>query len=181
MKTAFEKLGKCHTYTWLIIMFDLIASLMLGFLKKFNNIFTIISRADIYKSIEEYIGDNIVFEFIARYTGIGLGVILIFYLMVLFLYIIIVFGIPNIMYCINKAVIKNYTGTATNIIVWLLCFLSFIPGIWCTTKMILLFTLLLGVDIMLLHLLVLFLTQVGMIIAYIIIMIQSIINKGDNE
>lgn len=181
MKTAFEKLGKCHTYTWLIIMFDLIASLMLGFLKKFNNIFTIISRADIYKSIEEYIGDNIVFEFIARYTGIGLGVILIFYLMILFLYIVIVFGVPNIMYCINKAVIKNYTGTATNVIVWLLCFLSFVPGIWCTTKMILLFTLLLRVDIMLLHLLVLFLTQIGMIISYIIIMIQSIINKGDNE
>ena len=85
------------------------------------------------------------------------------------------------MYCINKAVIKNYTGTATNIIVWLLCFLSFVPGLWCTTKMTLLFTLLLGVDIMLLHLLVLFLIQIGMIIAYIVIMIQSIINKGDNE
>lgn len=181
MKTAFEKLGRCHTYIWLTIMISLIASLMLGFLKKFNTIFTIISRADIFQSIEEYIGDNIVFEFIARYTGVGLGVILIFYLMILFLYILVAFGIPNLMYCINKAVIKNYTGTATNIIVWLLCFISFIPGIWCTTKMTLLFTLLLSVDIVLLHISILFLTQIGMIIAYIVVMIQSIINKGGNK
>lgn len=181
MKLAFNKLGKYYCYMWLGILFDLLASLMLGFIKKFNNIFTVISRADIYDNIKELIGNNKVFEFISRYTGIGLRIILIFYILILMLYIVIVFGIPNIMYCINKAVIKNYTGTATNIVVWLLCFLSFIPGIWCATKMFVLFTAFLSLNIILIHLAVMFLIQIAMIVIHIVVMFQSRTNKGEQN
>lgn len=181
MRLAFDKLGKYYSYMWIGILFDLLASLVLGFIGKFNNIFTVISRADIYENIKELIGNNVILEFISRYTGIGLGIILIFYLLILMLYILIVFGIPNIVYCINKAVIKNYTGTATNTVVWLLCFISFIPGIWCTTKMIVLFTAFLGLNIPLIHLAVLFLIQLAMIVMYIITMFQSLTNKGEQH
>ena len=177
MKTAFEKLGRYHSYIWLAILFDLLASLMMGFLKKFNNIFTIISRADIFESIEKYVGENVVFEFISRYTGVGIGMILVFYLIILFVYILVAFGIPNVMYVINSAVIKNGTGTATNIVIWLLCFLSFAPGLWLTTKMLIMFTLLLGVNIMLMHLAFLFIIQLAMIALYITTLFQSIFNK----
>lgn len=179
MKVAFEKLGRYHSYIWLAVLFDLLASLMMGFLKKLNNIFTIISRADIFESIEKYIGENIVFEFISRYTGVGLGMILVFYLIVLFVYILIAFGLPNIMYIINSAVIKNSTGTVTNIVVWILCFLSFVPGLWLTTKMFMLFTLLIGVNIMLMHLAILFIIQLVLIALYITTLFQSIFNKEE--
>lgn len=173
MKTAFEKLENYNSYVWIAIFIDVVISLLFGFLKKFTGIITIINRADVYEGIEKYIGENIVFEFISRYTGVGLSVILVFYLMILLAYIFIAFGIPNIMYIITRAFIRNETGSATNFVIWLLCFLSFIPGVWCTTNMITLFTTLANVNIKLYHILALFIIQAAMIVMYIVEAIRS--------
>lgn len=174
MHIAFEKLGKYHCYIWLAILLDITASMVVGFLKKFYNVISVVSRDDIFELLEKHLGETKIIELISRYAGVGFGVLLIFYLLVLFIYIIIAFGIPNLVYIITKVAIRTSTIKFKRFIGWAVCFLSFIPGIWCTTKLVVFFTLLVSVNITLLHLLALFLIQAEMILLYIIAAFKSV-------
>ena len=166
MHTDFEKVGKLYRYIWIAILLDITVSFVCGFFNKFYNIIKIMSRDDILELVEKYLGEKEGIEFISKSAGAGFGILFVIYLLVVFIYIIAAFGIPNLVYVIVKVTVGNNLNKVKRILAWSVCLLSLIPGTWCTTKVIMIFTFFTSINITLLHLLTLSLIQVSTIVVY---------------
>ena len=181
MKRTFDKLGRCYVYLWVAILCNLGISIITGYKDRFDNIITVLSRSDIYSKLELFIKNNIVFEFISRYTGISLKSIIGFYIGILVIYVFITFMIPNIMYIINAAVVKHKTGGATNLVIWLLNLVSLIPGIHCTLELLNVIKKLNTVGIAMTHQIGFVVLEILLILVNVYFMIESFIYKENDD
>lgn len=179
MRKAFDRIENYNLYSWIAILVTLVTSIVYGIIKKYTNIITMLGRDYVYDMLERYIGEYFIFEILSRYIGAGITVILVIYILMLMGYIFIVFGIPNIVYCIAGVFFRKNINKLKSTLAWILCMSSFIPGILCMIDVITLITVLANINIILVHIICLIIIQCVLIVLYIIEAIKSFLYKED--